>query len=119
MAHFAKLNDSNIVLEIHCISNDALDKNSEEISGIEFLTKWSGGHTNWKQTSYNGNFRGKYAAINDSYLPEEDIFIAPQPFPSWTRSGSYWNPPTPMPTTEGKSYYWSEYDLNWREITND
>ena len=55
------------------------------------------------------------ANIGDSYNAEEDIFVAPQPYPSWIRSGSFWNPPTPMPTTEGKFYYWSEDDLSWRE----
>lgn len=119
MAHFVKLNENNIVLEVHVVSNDALDASNEEASGITFLTEWSGGYSNWKQTSYNSTIRGKYAGIGDSYNAEEDIFVAPQPYPSWTRSGSYWNAPTPMPTTEGKEYYWSEDDLSWREITND
>jgi len=119
MAHFAKLNENKIVLEVHVVSNDALDASNEETSGITFLTEWSGGYSNWKQTSYNAKIRGKYASIGDSYNVEENIFVAPQPYPSWIRSGSYWNPPTPMPTTEGKFYYWSEDDLSWREITND
>ncbi len=116
MAHFAKLDENNIVLDVNVVNNNELDSLNEEASGVEFLTQWSGGYSNWKQTSYNGNFRGTYAGIGYTYNPDEDIFIAPQPYSSWIRSGSFWNPPIPMPTTEGKSYYWSEDDLSWREI---
>ena len=116
MAHFAKLDENNIVLEVNVVNNNALDASNEEASGITFLTEWSGGHSKWKQTSYNANIRGKYAGKGDSYNAEEDIFVAPQPYPSWTRSGSHWNPPTPMPTTAGKRYQWVEADLNWQEI---
>jgi len=77
MAHFAKLDNNNIVLEIHVVNNDALDSNNEEQSGVEFLTQWSNGYTNWKQTSYNENIRGKYACIGDTYDPVQDIFISP------------------------------------------
>ena len=77
MAHFAKLDNNNIVLEVHVVNNDALDSNNEEQSGVEFLTQWSNGYTNWKQTSYNGNIRGKYASIGDTYDSVQDIFISP------------------------------------------
>jgi hypothetical protein len=77
MAHFAKLDNNNIVLEVHVVNNDALDSNNEEQSGVEFLTQWSNGYTNWKQTSYNGNIRGKYASIGDTYDQVQDIFISP------------------------------------------
>lgn len=116
MAHFAKLNENKIVLEVNAVNNNVLDVSNEETSGITFLTEWSGGYSNWKQTSYNAKIRGKYASIGDSYNAEEDIFVTPQPYPSWTRSGSYWNPPTPMPTTEGKRYQWVEADLAWEEV---
>jgi hypothetical protein len=48
-----------------------------EDKGIAFLTAWSGGHTNWKQTSYNATFRGKLAGIGDTYDPVTNMFIAP------------------------------------------
>jgi hypothetical protein len=48
-----------------------------EDKGIAFLTSWSGGHTNWKQTSYNATFRGKYAAIGDTYDPVTNLFVSP------------------------------------------
>lgn len=91
MAHFAKLDENNTVLEVHAVNNNELivekitddsgyitvtTVESEE-KGIQFLTDWSGGHTNWKQTSYNGNFRGKYAAIGDVYDTDANVFSSP------------------------------------------
>jgi len=67
MAHFAKLDNDNKVIEIHLVANATLDSNNEEESGIEFLTQWSNGYTNWVQTSYNATFRGKYATIGDKW----------------------------------------------------
>jgi hypothetical protein len=115
MAHFAKLDENNVVIEVNVVSNSVLDANNEEQSGINFLIQWSGGYSNWKQTSYNNNFRGTYAGIGYSYDANEDIFIAPKPYPSWIRSGSFWNPPTPMPT-EGR-WSWDESSLSWVEST--
>ena len=92
MAHFAKLDDNNVVLEVNVLSNhelvtskDTVDENGNvvvslvesEDKGIAFLTAWSGGHTNWKQTSYNATFRGKFAGIGDTYDPVTNMFIAP------------------------------------------
>ena len=76
MAHFAKLNNNNIVVEIIVVNNEAIDPNNEDVSGIEFLTSWSGGYTNWKQTSYNGNFRKQYAGIGYTYDSVADVFVA-------------------------------------------
>ena len=78
MAHFAKLDDNNKVLEIQIVNNASLDSKNEEQSGIIFLTNWSNGYTNWKQTSYNGKIRGNYAGIGYTYLPLEDIFMPPK-----------------------------------------
>jgi hypothetical protein len=92
MSHFAKLDDNNVVLEVNALSNHELvtSKNTvdedgnvvvslveSEDKGIAFLTAWSGGHTNWKQTSYNATFRGKLAAIGDTYDPVTNLFVAP------------------------------------------
>jgi len=78
MAHFAKLDENNIVLEVNVVSNDALDASNEEASGIAFLTEWSGGYSNWKQTSYNGTFRKHYAGIGFTYDATLDAFISPK-----------------------------------------
>jgi hypothetical protein len=82
MAHFAKLDDNNIVLEVHVVNNDSLPDDTEE-SGVAFLTEWSGGYTNWKKTSYNGNIRKNYAGIGYTYDESRDAFIPPKPEGNW------------------------------------
>lgn len=79
MAHFAKLDENNIVIEVIVVNNLELDADNEEASGLAWLENWSGGHTNWKQTSYNGNFRKNYAGIGDTYDPIRDAFIPKKP----------------------------------------
>ena len=117
MAHFAKLDENNIVVSVNCVANAALDPQNEEASGIAFLIDWSGGYTNWKQTSYNGNIRRRYAGVGFTYDAVNDVFIEPQPYPSWSLDSNFdWQPPTPMPT-EG-SWRWDEDSLSWLEITD-
>jgi hypothetical protein len=114
MAHFAKLDENNLVIGVSVVANAALDSNDEEASGIVFLTEWSGQVFNWKQTSYNGNIRKQYAGIGFSYDPVADVFIAPQPYPSWSLDENFdWQAPTPQPE-EGK-WYWDEATLTWVE----
>ena len=111
MAHYAFLNDNNIVTEVIT----GIDE-TELIEGLD-TEIWYGNFRGQvcKRTSYNSNIRGTYAGIGFSYNPDEDIFVTPQPYPSWIRSGSFWNAPTPMPT-EGK-WYWDEPTLTWIEFT--
>lgn len=78
MANFAKLDENNIVLEVNVVNNDTLDASDEEASGIAFLVEWSGGHSNWKQTSYNSSFRKNFCGIGFSYDAERDAFIPPK-----------------------------------------
>lgn len=119
MAHFAKLDENNVVIDVNVVANDALDSNNEELSGIAFLTEWSGGYTNWKQTSYNGTFRKNYAGIGYTYDPIRDAFIPPKPFPSWILNESIclWEAPISYPT-DGKFYNWNEESQTWDEIEN-
>jgi hypothetical protein len=84
MAHFAKLDDNNVVLEVHVVANAVLDFKNEEESGIAFLTEWSGGYSNWKQTSYNAKFRKRYAGVEFSYREDLDAFITPKCHPEAT-----------------------------------
>jgi hypothetical protein len=120
MAHFAKLDDINIVMEVIVVNNAVIDDlpfpESEPV-GIEFLTEWSGGYTHWLQTSYNGSFRVNYAGTDYLYNPILDAFIAPQPFSSWTLNETtcQWEAPVPYPT-DGPAYYWEETTLNWVAI---
>ena len=120
MAHFAKLDENNLVIDVVVVNNnDLLDasNNESEAIGIDFLTSWSDGYTNWRQTSYNGNFRKNYAGIGYTYDPQRDVFIPPKPFPSWIldETTCLWIPPIPMPEDD-KLYRWDENTLTWVEI---
>jgi hypothetical protein len=113
MAHFAKLDENNIVLEVNVVNNDVLDMNNEEASGIEFLTQWSGGYSNWKQASYNGNIRKQYPGTGYTYDSVNNVFISPQPYSSWTLDENFdWQAPTPYPEGE-ENYIWNESTLSW------
>jgi hypothetical protein len=114
MAHFAKLDENNNVIDVNVVNNDVIDYQNEEESGISFLTQWSNGYSNWKQTSYNSSFRKKYAAVGDFYDANNDVFISPQPYPSWSLDENFdWQPPTPRP--EGMDWSWDEATLTWVE----
>ena len=119
MAHFAKLDENNIVLEVNVVNNDALDPNNEEASGIAFLTEWSGGYTNWKQTSYNSTTRKNFAGIGYKYDDLFDAFIAPQPYPSWKLDYTtfQWEAPVARPdAVEGFVFKWSEINQEWIQV---
>jgi len=69
-----------------------------------------------KRTSYNNNIRAHYAGIGYTYDAQADVFIPPQPYPSWTLDESWnWQPPTPYPT-DGGMYQWDEDTLTWVEV---
>ena len=86
MAHFAKLDENNVVTQVIVVDNkDITDPHTgqeDEILGIAFCKKLLGG--NWKQTSYNNNSRVRYAGIGYSYNAALDAFVPPQPYASWT-----------------------------------
>ena len=130
MAHFAQLDENNVVTQVIVVSNDdCSDSNGTESEsiGVAFCQKLLGAETNWKQTSYNENMRGNYAGIGYTYMENvatlgvgsTDIFIAPQPHASWTVgvATASWYPPAnpgsqPALTDEereaGKYYAWNE-----------
>jgi hypothetical protein len=118
MAHFAELDNNNIVKQVIVVhNNELLDEsgNESEQKGIDFCTNLFGGQ--WVQTSYNSAIRKKYAGIGYTYDPIANHFFAPQPYPSWTLDAdANWQPPTPMPVEEGKIFIWNEDILNWEEI---
>jgi hypothetical protein len=121
MAHFAKLDENNFVLQVVVVDNkDLLDENGaeQEAVGVAFLTNWSNGYTSWKQTSYNASFRKNYAGIGWVYDSRRDAFIAPQPFPSWSLNESTctWVPPIPYPD-DGSKYNWNEDTQSWFKET--
>ena len=108
MAHYAFLDENNIVTEVIV----GVDE-TELIEGLDTETWYSNfrGQT-CKRTSYNSRIRGTYAGLGYSYNEVEDIFIAPQPYSSWTREGSFWNSPVERPIDEHK-YTWNESTLSW------
>ena len=82
MAHFAKINENNLVTEILVINNaDCLNQNGQESEavGIAFCQSLYGPNTRWVQTSYNANIRGKYAGVGDTYDEVAGVFVAPAP----------------------------------------
>ena len=108
MAYYAFLDNNNIVTEVI----PGVDE-TELIDGVH-PEIWYGNYRGQvcKQTSYNNRMRGTYAGIGYSYSDAEDIFITPQPYPSWTREGSFWYAPVPYPT-DGQQYVWNESTLSW------
>ena len=117
MAHFAQLDENNVVTQVIVVhNNDCLDANGNESEtiGVAFCQSLLGG--TWKQTSYNGNIRKNYAGIGYTYHADIDAFVAPKPFPSWVLNNdtAQWEAPTPMPT-DGKRYSWDEATLSWVE----
>lgn len=118
MAHFAKLDDNNIVTQVIVVNNnELLDEtgNESEAKGIAFCQSLFGG--NWKQTSYNASFRKNYAGIGYAYDAGRDAFISPKPFPSWILDEETcgWNPPVPRPIDD-KIYSWDEDNQQWVEV---
>ena len=121
MAHFAQLDENNIVTQVIVINNeDCLDKdgNEYEVIGAAFCAKLLGG--DWKQTSYNGNLRKNYAGIGFAYDNIRDAFIAPQPYASWIldEETCQWNAPVPYPE-DGKLYDWNEATVSWVESVDE
>jgi hypothetical protein len=122
MAHFAKLDSNNTIIDVLVVANtDILDENGNESEskGILFLKNLFGQETNWIQTSYSGNFRKRYAAIGGTYDSVNDVFINPKPFASWVFDDTKyeWLPPSTAPD-DGKMYIWNEETVNWIENPN-
>ncbi len=136
MAHFACLDDNNLVTQVIVVSNDDTSDSGgveTESIGVAFCQKLLGASTNWKQTSYNSTIRGNYAGIGYTYMSNvatlgvgsTDIFISPQPYASWTISttAAQWKPPstpgaaptlTDAEVAANKYYVWNEsnYDAD-------
>ena len=133
MAHFAKLDTSNVVTQVIVVSdNDCLDGdgNENETVGAAFCAKLFGG--TWKQTSYNNNKRVRYAGIGYTYNSTLDAFIAPKIYNSWTLDANSsttvtyasWIPPVQIPDDNNTSnsshmikYSWVEANTSWAQYT--
>tara|TARA_Y100000004_G_scaffold183898_1_gene232272 strand:+ start:3547 stop:3969 length:423 start_codon:yes stop_codon:yes gene_type:complete len=139
MAHFAQLDEQNLVTQVTVVSNDIAT--SEEV-GINFLRNIFGQSTNWKQTSYNTRknkyfiededghpvesedqskaFRGNFASIGYTYDTDNDVFIEPKPYDSWVLNETEWTWEAPVAVpedTENKRYEWDEDIQEWVSAT--
>jgi hypothetical protein len=117
MAHFAQLDENNVVINIIVVNNNnCLDANGNESEsvGIAFCKDIIGSDTRWIQTSYNANFRKNYAGLGHTYDITRDAFIPPSPYKSWIllEETCQWTPPIPYPN-DGSRYFWNENIINW------
>ena len=111
MAHYALLDINNIVTKVITGVHE-----TELIDGVDTET-WYGNFCSQvcKRTSYNNKIRKQFAGVGYTYDKTNDVFIMPQPYPSWSLDENFdWQPPTPKP--EGK-YYWTEKEKQW--VKND
>lgn len=119
MAHFAQLDENNVVLQIIVVNDNDCQINGVEFedAGVVFCKQLFGVETRWKQTSYNGNIRKNYAGIGFIYDVQLDAFIPPKPFYSWVLNEEtcQWESPIPKPDQE-KIYLWDESIISWVEF---
>ena len=112
MAHYAFLDNNNIVTSV------IVGRNEDEI--VDGISDWETYYAQVQgqrcvRTSYNNNIRKQFAGVGFYYNEEADVFVAPQPYPSWSLNGNYdWVAPVPCPT-EG-CWTWDEAAGDWVEI---
>ena len=145
MAHFAELNNSNEVLRVIVVSNEDVDANGGDLHAdaetfVASIVPHSSGGNQWKQTSYNNNFRKQYAGTGHTYNASKDKFISPKPYPSWSLdSNDDWQAPVTYPNVteissnpvlitwdednqkwlgsiESTNYTWDATNLQWNEV---
>ena len=111
MAHFAELDDNNIVTRVLVTNNYAPNE------GYDWLVETFGGR--WVKTSYNSRIRKNFAAIGFFYNEQLDAFIPPKPFESWTldEETCQWQSPIPYPNDENL-YTWDEQNQTWSEVND-
>ena len=121
MAHFAKLDSNNKVINVEVVNNAVItDSNGDEQEqlGIDFLKQIHGDDgVTYKQTSYNESIRKNYAELGGTYDADKDAFIGRKPFNSWVLNSSTckWEPPSAAPS-DGKVYTWDEDTTGWKEL---
>ena len=131
MAHFAKINTDNIVVDVVVVKDSEIliDGSENEQKGIDFLNSLFNTNYNWKKTSYNTYggvhindgtpFRKNFAGIGFTYDSGRDAFISPKPFNSWSLNETtcQWEAPVAKPDSEsGAAYLWNEETTSWDEI---
>lgn len=109
MSHYAKIKPNGKVIAVISAEPNAINNGA------------LGDPHQYVQTSYNHNFRNKYAAVGDTYNRKLDMFLSPQPYPSWKLEEyidgdiprARWIPPTPKPTNIKANYIWNESLKKW------
>ena len=120
MAHFAELDSNNVVTRVVVVGNDVttaagpLGENDMHVDGETWCVNFFKGG-NWKQTSYNNNFRKQYAGKGYTFDAAKDKFICPQPYASWSLDGNDdWQAPVTYPTDQvDKNISWDEAGQKW------
>ena len=104
MGYFAHINENSVVTTVIVATQEFINTGAE------------GDPVNWIETSIDGSFRKQYAGIGYTYDAEANVFICPQPYPSWVLDSNYdWVAPVPYPNN-GKCYNWDESIINWIEV---
>lgn len=111
MAHFAQIDENNIVIRVLVTDNEMPNE------GYDWLVENLGG--NWVKTSYNATIRKNFAGIGHTFDEGRDAFIAPKPYQSWVLNEEtcQWDSPVPYPEV-GKDFIWNEETKSWDEVIN-
>ena len=120
MAHFAELDNNNVVTRVVVVGNDVetaagpLGSNDMHVDGETWCVNFFKGG-NWKQTSYNNNFRKQYCGKGYTFDSAKNKFLSPQPYNSWALDGNDdWQAPVTYPTdTTEKQISWDEDNTRW------
>jgi hypothetical protein len=123
MAHFAELDNNNVVTRVVVVGNDIataagpLGENDMHVDGETWCVNFFKGGT-WKQTSYNHNFRKQYCGKGFTFDAAKDKFISPQPYASWALDGNDdWQAPVTYPTDiTDKRIDWDEAGQQWTAV---
>jgi hypothetical protein len=110
MAHFAEIDENNVVLRVLVVDNE------QEHRGQDFLANDLQLGGRWIQTSYNGNIRKMFAGVGYTYNEELDIFLPPKPFNSWVinETKGEWEAPIQRPEVEESMVsIWNEENQEW------
>jgi len=112
MAHFAEIDNNNVVLQVLVVGDD------QEHRGQEFLANDLHLGGTWIQCSYNNNFRKQFPSENYTYDPVNDVFIVPKPYDSWSLNDSFnWEAPVPLAEDADElNWEWKEEDQRWVHI---
>ena len=114
MAHFAEIDENNVVIRVLVVPDNAEDR------GQDYLANDLGLGGTWVQTSYNNRIRKNYAGVGFTYDEQKDAFIPIKPFDSWVLNEDtcQWEAPTPHPQ-DGRLYVWNEEITDWKLQENE